>query len=310
MPFTLELQAEDGRAGHASAPTSLAITVEGTPPAVGTVTGAPLLASCDASAGQPVVVASGDLAHAAPPGACPTQTVSWTQIAGPPAMAGTVNGEAVSLRAQGASWDDLVGRAVRLSLAASGPVSSSTAERDVVIAPASPFVRATIAADAPMVTDLGALGISLTLVNESACGVRGATAAAFLDGAQLVPGTLRLDGVPIAAVGTSGAPRVSPLDLPPGVARVLRFDVRPALFGSVSPRAVAMLGDVPISDEVGLGPRVELSGCGCTAGSEALAAWIALLALVLWRRRQIPKEMRRPFASPRRSSTRRHSSKP
>jgi MYXO-CTERM domain-containing protein len=311
MPFTLELRAEDGRAGHVSAPTSLEITVEGTPPAVGTIRGAPLLARCEDVAGQPTVVAGGDLTHIAPPDACPTQTVSWSQVAGPTALAGTVQGTAISLRAEGAAWDDLVGRTVSLELVASGgTVSSSSAVRDVAIAPERPFVRAAIATDAPVVSELGVLGISVTLLNESGCGVRGATVAAVLDGAYLVPGSLQLDGAAIDGGAAANAIAVSPLDLPPGVARVLHFEVRPALVGSVSPRAVAMLGGVPISDAVGLGNRPEITGCGCASGGESLAGWTLLAVLALWRRRQIPKEMRRPRVSARRSSIRRSSSNP
>jgi MYXO-CTERM domain-containing protein len=307
--FTLELRAEDGRAGHLSAPTSLEITVEGTPPLVGDLAGAPLVAHCDAGGAVSSVTASGDLTHVAPAQACATQTITWSQLAGPPAMAGSAQGESISLRAAGASWDELVGRAVRLELVANGPVSSSSAIRDVAIVPDSPFVRAAIAADAPIAPELGAVGISVTLVNESGCAVRGASITAFLDGAYLVPGTLRLDGAAVDAVEPAGSLQVSQLDLPPGVTRVLRFDVRPALVGSISARAVATLGDVPISNEVGMGDRPAI-GCGCASASEGLVLWALFAALTAWRRRQMPKEIRRRPASPRRSSTTRSSSKP
>lgn len=312
VPFTLEVQAEDGRAGHLSAPSQLAITVQGTPPAVGAIDGVPLPAWCEASAGQPIVVAAGDLTHAPPPDACPTQTIRWSQVGGPPALSGTAEGNTVSLRAEGARWDDLIGRPVRLELvASSGAASSASVVKDVAIAPLSPFVRAAIATDAPIVSEIGAVGVTVTLVNESACGVSGATVVAYLGAARLVEGTLRLDGVPADGAGMADGVRVAQLDLPPGVPRVFRFDVRPGLLGALSPRAVAMIGDVPVSEEVGLGESPEMAGCGCTSGSGALAAWGLLAAAAWWGRRQTPKKIRRcRGVLSRRSSTRRSSSNP
>ncbi|HYX89990.1 MAG TPA: MYXO-CTERM sorting domain-containing protein, partial [Myxococcaceae bacterium] len=288
VPITLQVKAEDGRAGHVSAPAQLAITVAGTAPSVGQVSGGPLLASCQVVAGAPVVLAAADLIRTAAPDACPSDTIQWSQISGPPALAGTVTGDVASLRAQGAEWDDLVGREVQLQLvASSGSAIASPVAHAVSIAPQQPFVRATLSSEMPIVSESGVVGISLTLMNESGCGVRGATAAASLEGGQVLPGTVRLDGAPVSAEVTPEGIRLTSVPLAPGVPRVIRFDVRPALVGSPAPRAVATMGGVPISAEAGLGTRPEPGRCGCTSGGETLAGWGALLAVALHRRRRV-----------------------
>lgn len=241
-------------------------------PAVGVLSGGPLVARCEAAQ----VIAEGALAHDRAGQGCIEQSTRWTVISGPQLEGGVPEGNAVTARAEAGAWDDLVDQQLTVdAVAFAGGNVSDPKPLTVPVELASAFVTGRIESDAPIASETGILGLKVVLTNESDCEVRSARWAMSLDGVTYVEGSA--PGV----TANGSVLEISGVALPPRSTRTLTLNVRPKLLGDPAPRGQLFLGAEPISPELALGAeRVDSSGCGCGSTGGAAAMPFALLALL------------------------------
>ncbi|MBU8897837.1 hypothetical protein KRR26_19655 [Corallococcus sp. M34] len=251
------------------------LEVSARPAALGDVEGS-LVATCGQGA-------AGSLTQVLPPGACSVVNLTWAQEDGPPLSEPSVSGATVAVSTRDTELDALVGRDVTLRVTASAEGSTPAVAQHVVSIGVKPFVGLRRQMETPSGAEGGLVGVEVLLSNTTTCGVSMVRYEESLRGAEWVPGSVKVDGVPVAAVATGDGFAVEGLGLrPDGVSRVT-YVARSRLLSEARFSGVALLRGVPLT--TGQGPRSPPSGCGCSEGG-AGAALFGLLALTRVLRRR------------------------
>lgn len=228
--------------------------------------------------------ATGVLTQSIPTGACTTVDLAWTYVDGPALTHPLGTGTQVSVETQDTTLDALIGETVTVSVtAAANGAPPVTAEHTVSIG-ARPFVVLRRQTETPTGAESGQVGVTVELRNPTECGVTSVRYEERLDGAELVEGSVKVDGVPMEAQVMEGGFAVEGLALPAGGGGTLTYVARPRLLTSPRFDGVALKRGVPVS--TGSVPSPSTSGCGCSEGGSGAAAFgLAALVRLLRRRR-------------------------
>ncbi|WP_375772977.1 MYXO-CTERM sorting domain-containing protein [Archangium gephyra] len=224
-----------------------------------------------------------------PPDACQTPDVTWTQeVDGGPALEQAVlSGSTVSLVTRDTGLDALVGKSLVVRVTASaGPDNEASQWLSLPIT-VEPFVKVRRRTELPAASETGLVGVSVELLNTTACGVTGVSYVERLEGLTYVEGSAKFDGQPVEATWKSGALTVTGLALAGEGTGKLTYVARPHLVGERRMEGEARLGNEVISLRDDPGVQVPDSGCGCSGSGPGpvLFALGALVAAVRRRRR-------------------------
>lgn len=224
-----------------------------------------------------------------PADACQSSTVTWSQVdgGGPPLEPPTLSGNTVSLATRDTGLDSLVGRSVVVRVTASaGPGNEASIEHTLPIT-VEPFVKVRRRTEVPAASETGLVGVSVDLLNTTACGVTNVSYVERLEGLTYVEGTAKFDGQPVEATWEDGALTVKGLALAGEGTGKLTYVARPHLVGDRRFAGEARLRDVPISLSEGPGVQVPDSGCGCTSsGPGPVVFALGVLGAAVRRRRR------------------------
>ncbi|QRK05565.1 hypothetical protein JQX13_36220 [Archangium violaceum] len=222
-----------------------------------------------------------------PPEACQTPAVTWTQVDGPELEQGSLSGHTVSLATRDTGLDSLVGRSVVMQVTADAGPEKSTGITHTLPITVEPFVKLRRRTEVPAASETGLVGVSVEMLNTTACGVTDVRYVERMEGMTYVEGSAKFDGQPVMATWNEGALTVTGLSLGSEVPGTLTYVARPHLVGERRMEGEARLRDVPISIVTTPGPQVPDSGCGCTSSGPGpvLFALGALVAAVRRRRR-------------------------
>jgi MYXO-CTERM domain-containing protein len=231
--------------------------------------------------------ASLSLTQTFPPEACQMPDVTWTQEAGPLLEKDSLSGRTVSLVTRDTELDSLVGRSVVMRVTASVGLEKEATRLHTLPITVEPFVEVRRRAEMPAASETEFVGISVELLNTTACGVRDVSYVERLEGLTYVEGSAKWDGQPVNATWEEGALTVTGLALAGGGTGKLTYVARPHMVGERRMRGEARLRDIPISLRDDPGPPVPDSGCGCSGSGPGpvLFALGALVAAVRRRRR-------------------------
>ncbi|HSP79583.1 MAG TPA: MYXO-CTERM sorting domain-containing protein, partial [Myxococcaceae bacterium] len=230
--------------------------------------------------------ARGTLTQTFPVEACSNPLVTWTQVEGPALEEGSLSGDTVSLATRDTELDALVGQSVVLRVTASdGPGNEATREHRIPIT-TEPFIQVRRRAELPAAADTSLVGVSVELLNPTACGVKDVRFEERLDGLTYVPGSARFDGTPVEAGWEDGTLSVEGLALEGHGSGRLTYVARPHLLGERHMRGEALLRGVPVSRASAPGTEVPVSGCGCSGAGGPGSALLALGALLASLRRR------------------------
>lgn len=222
-----------------------------------------------------------------PQDACQMSAVTWTQVGGPALEQASLSGNMVLLATQDTGLDSLVGRPVVMQVTANaGPGNATSIEHTLPIT-VEPFVKLSRRTEVPAASETGLVGVSVELLNTTACGVTDVSYVERMEGMTYVEGSAKFDGQPVTATWNEGELTVTGLSLGSEVPGTLTYVARPHLVGERRMVGEARLRDVPISIAPTPGPQVPDSGCGCTSSGSGpvLFALGALVAAVRRRRR-------------------------
>jgi uncharacterized protein (TIGR03382 family) len=222
-----------------------------------------------------------------PEGSCQTPDVTWVQEqdGGPALEQEVLSGATVSLATRETGLDSLVGRAVVMKVTASVDTDHHASQWLTLPITVEPFVKVRRRTELPAASETGLVGVSVDLLNTTACGVSGVSYVERLEGLTYVEGSAKFDGQPIEATWESGALTVTGLTLAGESTGKLTYVARPHLVGDRRMEGDAWLGGELISIRDVPGPGVPVSGCGCS-GSGPGPVLLALGALVAAVRRR------------------------
>jgi MYXO-CTERM domain-containing protein len=209
-------------------------------------------------------------------------------VDGPPLEQTALSGDTVSLVTRDTGLDSLVGRSVVVRVTAkAGPDNEASLEHTLPIT-VEPFVKVRRRTEVPAASETGLVGVSVELLNTTACGVTDVSYVESLEGLTYVEGSAKLNGQPVEAAWQEGALTVKGLALAGEGTGTLTYVARPHLVGERRMAGEARLRDVPISLRDAPGPQVADSGCGCTSSGPGPVVFAlgALGAAVRRRRRR------------------------
>ncbi|MCE9673482.1 hypothetical protein LY474_37315 [Myxococcus stipitatus] len=255
----------------------LEVTALARPAALGGLEGGALIARCGEGA-------STSLTQTIPPDACGQVTLSWVQEGGPALREPSMEGASVSVVTQDTGLQTLVGQSVTLRVTAdAGQGNQATAVHTVPIL-AEPFVDVSHATEAPAGSDTGMVGVVVELRNTTGCDVTGLRYVEGIEGMEVVPGSVKLDGHALVEVGAPDGFTVEGVALPARGTGQLTYVARSRLLAPPRFTGQVFLNGVPVSGPLAPGPKS--SGCGCSGGGPgtALVALGTLLGLLRRRR--------------------------
>jgi uncharacterized protein (TIGR03382 family) len=245
---------------------------------LGALEGEALVARCGEGA-------TGTLTQVIPAGACRTPVLSWTQEGGPALEASEFSGNQLSVRTRDTGLQGLVGESITLRVKAEASGGRTVTTEQVVSITAEPFVDLGHETESPTGSEKGLVGVVVRLRNTTACPVSGLRHLERVEGLELLPGSVKVDGQPVTVAEAPGGFAVEGVALPAEGTATLTYVARPRLLGSPrfggEVRLNGVLVSAPLAEEAA-------SGCGCTssgAGSGAAVLGLAALARLLRRRR-------------------------
>lgn len=222
-----------------------------------------------------------------PVDACQSSSVTWSQVDGPPLEQTALSGNTVSLATRDTGLDSLVGRSVVVRVTANaGPGNEASIEHTLPIT-VEPFVKVRRRTEVPAASETGLVGVSVDLLNTTACGVTDVSYVERLEGLTYVEGSAKFDGQPVEATWEDGALTVKGLALAGEGSGKLTYVARPHLVGDRRFAGEARLREVPISLIESPGIQVPDSGCGCTSsGPGPVVFALGVLGAAVRRRRR------------------------
>ncbi|MFY0566410.1 MYXO-CTERM sorting domain-containing protein [Archangium lansingense] len=255
-----------------------------TPPSDAGLETLPEASALVARCGEPARVT---LTQTFPSWACQTPDVTWTQVSGPPLEQTSLSGQTVSLVTRDTGLDALVGESLEMDVTASVGPGNEVSQRIILPITVEPFVKVRRRTEVPAASETGLVGVSVDLLNTTACEVRGVSYVERLQGLTYVEGSAKFDGQPVEATWVEGALTVTGLTLAGEGSGRLTYVARPHLVGERRMEGEARLRNAVISLSDKPGPQVPDSGCGCSGSGPGpmLFALGALVAAVRRRRR-------------------------
>ncbi|WP_164018795.1 MYXO-CTERM sorting domain-containing protein [Pyxidicoccus trucidator] len=255
------------------------VTVPARDVRLGALEGGALVARC----GEGV---TGTLTQAIPAGACRTAALLWTQVDGPALTEDALSGESVTPRTQETGLEGLVGESITLRVTAEAAGGRTATTEHVVPITTEPFVDLTHETESPTGSENGLVGVVVRLRNTTECPVSGLRHVEQVQGLEWLPGSVKVDGQPMAEEAREDGFAVEGIPLPASGTAVLTYVARPRLLTSPHFGGEVLLNGVPVSAP--LPEEQATSGCGCSgAGTGSGAAVFGLLALArLLRRRR------------------------
>ncbi|WP_224242863.1 MYXO-CTERM sorting domain-containing protein [Hyalangium gracile] len=226
--------------------------------------------------------ASGTLVQRLPPAPCQDVALSWTQVDGPELLQRSFTGPSIDITTKDAEFGELIGQEVVMRVTASTGQLQTSVDHGVAIT-AEPFVSVERSIENAVGTDTDLIGVSVELLNLTACGVREVDHMEHLQGADYIPGSARFNDAPVEASVEGEWLTAKRLVLEGNAAGRLTYLVRPRLLGSAKFEGQSFVRGVPVSQPL----QVPVSeGCGCQGGGSGFAALaLAGLSAVLRRRR-------------------------
>lgn len=241
--------------------------------------GAALVARCGEGA-------TGTLTQTVPSDTCRAETFTWASAGGPALAEGTLSGQSVTVATLETGLEGLVGESLTLSVTASTGDGRTAATQHVVPITAEPFVELRHETESPTTSEMGLVGVVARLRNTTECGVQTLRHVEYLEGRELVPGSVRLDGQPVTEQRVEGGFAVDGISLEPNGTRALTYVIRPPLFASPRFNGEVTLNRVVVSSVTARSPGD--SGCGCSGGGSGAAVFgLLTLAGLLRRRRDV-----------------------
>ncbi|NOK33357.1 hypothetical protein HMI49_09130 [Corallococcus exercitus] len=232
--------------------------------------------------------ARGTLHQTIPEGACSAVDLTWAHSGGPELAPFVSQGDSVALATVDTQLETLVGEHVILDVTATGEGASGAVRQHAARIGARPFVTVERRTETTgLGSDSGQLGVTVTLRNDTACGVSAIRYAETVTGAQVLPQSVTLNGRPVTPVNvTEQHFEVEPVPLPAGATATLTYVVRPVLLTSPTYSGTATLRDVVVSRAEP--PPPSTSGCGCSGGGSGVTAFgLGALAWAARRRRGV-----------------------
>lgn len=231
--------------------------------------------------------ARGTLRQTLPEGSCSVVELAWAHAGGPELSSSRASGDSVVLATTDTELETLVGEFVTLDVTATATGAAGATRAHAVRIGARPFVGVERQAETGPGTDSGQVGVRVTLRNDTACAVTSVRHAEAVTGAQVVPGSVMLNGHPVTPTDvTDSGFAVESVPLPAGATATLTYVVRPTLLGTPGYQGVTTLRGVAVSEEEA--PRPSTSGCGCSGGGSGVTAFgLGALAWAARRRRGV-----------------------
>ncbi len=227
--------------------------------------------------------ATATLTQMQPPDACRAVNFSWTRLDGPLLAEAALSGERVTVATRDLGLEELVGETLRLQVTANAGGNESATVVHTLPITTEPFVDLRHETESPTGSEKGLVGVVVRLRNTSDCRVGSLRHVERLDGMDLVPGSVKVDGQPVVEQAVEGGFAVEDVPLEAGGTTTLTYVARPRLLTSPRFGAEVFLKGVPVSGSIPVAPT---SGCGCSGGGSG-AAVFGLLALArLLRRRR------------------------
>ncbi|MFY2558621.1 hypothetical protein ACN469_13415 [Corallococcus terminator] len=251
------------------------LTAEARAVALGEVDGEALVARCGEGA-------KATLTQRIPPDACTDANVSWSQEGGPALTQDELSGLVVTVATRETGLQELVGTSVTLRVTAdAGGGNAATRVHSVPIV-AEPFVDVTHSTESASGQETGLVGVVVELSNTTDCAVTGLRYVERVEGMELVPGSVKVEGATLAEQSVEGGFQVEGVALAAHTTSTLTYVGRPRLLSSPRFAGEVFLNGVPVSGAVSREPP---SSCGCSQGSSG-AALLGLLAVAQWLRRR------------------------
>jgi MYXO-CTERM domain-containing protein len=252
------------------------VSAQALPAALGALEGEALVAHCGERA-------TATLTQTIPANACQAVDITWRQVGGPALAEAELGGAQVTVATRDTGLEGLVGESVVLSVTADAGGGNSTTTQHVVPITTTPFVDVAHETESPAGSETGLVGVVVQLRNTSECQVGSLRHVEQVDGLDWVPGSVKVDGRPVAEQAVEGGFVVDGVTLPAGGTSALTYVARPRLLASPRFGGEMFLNGVLVSGTV---PAPPSSGCGCSSG-DAGSALLGLLALArLLRRRR------------------------
>ncbi|MFP2933088.1 MYXO-CTERM sorting domain-containing protein, partial [Pyxidicoccus sp. 3LG] len=239
--------------------------------------GAALVARCGEGA-------TGTLTQTIPAGTCGAGAYSWESAGGPALAEGTLSGQSVTVTTLETGLEGLVGESLLLSVTANAGDGRTATTQHAVPITAEPFVELSHETDSPTTSETGLVGVVVRLRNTTECGVQTLRHVEYVNGLELVPGSVKLDGQPVTEQPVEGGFAVDGISLEPNATRALTYVARPRLFASPRFGGEVTLNRVVVSGAVPPAPAD--SGCGCSGGGSGAALFGLLTLAGLLRRRR------------------------
>ncbi|MCP3137484.1 MYXO-CTERM sorting domain-containing protein [Pyxidicoccus xibeiensis] len=276
--YRVQGQLFDYSTGSAVAGDTESLVVQDTRPVeLGPLEGTALVARCGEGA-------TATLTQTIPANACRASALAWTYESGPELTEGPLSGQSVTVATRETALEDLVGAFITLRVTADAGDGRTATTRHEVPITAEPFVELRYETESPSTSETGLVGVVARLRNTSACGVRTLRHVERVEGLEVVPGSVKLDGQPVTEQAVEGGFVVEGVTLEPNATRALTYVARPRLLASPRFGGEVTLNRVLVSGVTPVAPGT--SGCGCSGGgSEAALFGLLALARVLRRRR-------------------------
>lgn len=214
--------------------------------------------------------------------ACPPEQLDWRSSGGPPLERERGQGGTWQLEPSTLEFDALAARDVTFTIDAISGDQRAQAERTVHLKP-EPFV-AIARRQTPLGTEAGdALSMVITAANTTECAVSGVTFLERLDGAQLVGGSVRVNGAPADVTWDARGFSIEGLAFEPNGTLEVSYRARLPILGRPGTATQMTVRGDPVLLPVGAAPVP--SGCGCDGAPGLLG--LAALGLLVRRRRRL-----------------------
>lgn len=215
-------------------------------------------------------------------GACPPESIAWSQIAGPALVEGGAAGAFFPLEVASAELDGVAGEDVSFRLTAASGGQTLTETRAVHLSPV-PFVTVS-ATTRPLRPESGEpVAVELVLTNTTACQATALELTEDATGLEVLDGSARVDGARAEAELHGAVLTVRGITLPPGKSARVTYLARLPLLGSARTSHQVSYRGEPVL--LGAPATPAATGCGCD--SALGLPGLALLALLVRSRRRI-----------------------
>lgn len=220
----------------------------------------------------------------AEPNSCAVAEVSWRAVSGPALLTNSGTGETLELQTEALDFS-VVGQQLSFEFRAdSGAGNLDVATRTIELG-VQPFLEVRVHARPPLRREEEGASLEVTLTNPTACQVDGLALTLPFSGGTPLLETALLDGHRVNARSTEAGVVIDAVSVPALGSATLQLTAKARLLSTPTVLPVASLNGYVVSTAApALAPA---TGCGCAELSSPV--FLALLTLVLRRRRRSPE---------------------